>query len=383
MGLASQFSLLQSDPLFFDVVLFDIWYPYYETCFDVSQDRSLFLRPFQFQCEFLYIVLSKFSRITRVPSNILRKCLMFQGDANFETVTELSVCLSNHSELETLNFRDFLKFTNLKALRLENICIDLACGGVSNKIEKLSLISSYILSVDEENSLKLPLLYNLRTFDFRPLTRQSTSRKVLEHFITLPHIEELIVYFHTLKTATSLDIISNLRNLRKLTLYSYNNYHFAPDEQQIFQNLIEKVPQDSDKYISDLEIYGIPEKYFFQSRSLKTVHAMNWVVDKIFHNKADGSVEWCSSLRLIMQTFYEYVVTSKNLNTVIVDKHIVHSNRLTMDSNFENDLQTKRQRLGHKRIDIISKSTGNGRSTPSYDDHFCGFMTVIIHKYSL
>lgn len=358
MELSSQFSALQTDPLFGHIILDDIWHPYRKTFFDLSQDTCLSERSPQFQCDFLCVVLSRFPRITRIPINVFTACEKQMKGKTFENVTELGLCNSKSFATDVLCFEVFRTFPGLIGLDVTNVAIDMRNCSVHDHLERVSLVASnIILSKVQTNHLSTQSLFskNLRSLDFRP--RPSCTLPI--HFVaSYSDLKELTLYTHCIRDTQSLNRILNLVALQTFTLYSYDNYYFSTTDHRIFENILDRRTQGHQKKCTwALEINGIPEKLFFLKTAILQVKILHWSVSKIFHKKRDGSVEWGSDVQDTTQAFHKFVVNNAALKTLVVSNNIMHCRAISGDPDCEDNLQLRRQRKGYERVQIVSTPT--------------------------
>ncbi|KAM7356596.1 uncharacterized protein ACRADG_002273 isoform 4-T4 [Cochliomyia hominivorax] len=356
LDLAAQFSLLKSSKNFVNIILYDIWYPYYEDLIDISQDQSMQKQSKDFQMEFLHLVLKTFSRIKGIPLEIFIKFLNKTSIKDFSQITSLSIQNSKTNDSSNiLHLKDLNKFPQLQELEFDHIYLTFT-SSINNFItlKSLQLNNVKVLNDYKGEFLKIMLSPNLEKLSLKSFNRDNISFQNFSQISQCLQLKELNLSLHYLHDPRILDDIFNLRTLQILTLDSQDNFYFTSKDHTIFYAILKIFSQNPFKSINGLQINGMPEKIFYLCPYLQDIKNLNWCVTKIFHRKLDGSVEWKSDIPEIINSFYDFLVDTKELEKVFVKDNIFHKKRVLKEINFMEKLQDLRKLKGFGRLNIIS-----------------------------
>lgn len=355
MDLAAQFSLLKSSKQFLEIILYDIWYPYYENLLDINQDLSIQKQTKDFQIDFLHLILKHFSKIKGISLEIFLKCLNKSLNQEFAHISVLTIHNFEINQTENiLHLKEFLKFPNLQELELENICLEFAALKDFIPLQSLHLKNVKVLNDYKGEFLKLLLTPHLQYLTLKSLNRDNISFQNFPQISQCLQLQELNLSLHYLYDPRILDDILNLNSLKILTLDSPDNYYFTSKDHTIFYAILKIFSQNPQRSIRGLQINGMPEKIFYLCPYLQDLKKLNWFVTKIFHRKLDGSLEWKSDIPHVIKSFYDFLVDSKNLEKVYVKDNIFHKKRVLKEMDLVEKLQRLRRSRGYGRLNIIS-----------------------------
>ncbi|KNC25701.1 hypothetical protein FF38_12894 [Lucilia cuprina] len=369
LDLAAQFSLLKSSQQFYDIILYDIWYPYYDEIFDLSKDLSIATQTKDFQMDFLSLILNNFSRVQGIVLEIFQKYMNKFNNKEFPQVLTLKILNTKNSITENniLDLQHIYKFPYLQELQLEDICIEFSLKECLIPLKVLTLRNVTVLNANEGDLLKIILSSNLEKLTLLTLPSEHFAFTNFSEISKCLQLKELTLSLHYLHEPRLLDYILDLPSLQILTLESKDNFYFSSKDHTILYVILKIFSQNPYKSIRGLQLNGMPEKIFYMCPYLQDIKTLNWFVTKIFHRKLDGSVEWKSDVPQVIKSFYDFVVDNGSLKNLYVKDNIFHKKRVIKDANFENKLQELRESKGFQRLNIISNYKKSDVSKVFYD----------------